>query len=291
LINEREMRKLIPLIILFVFSTVSANLLFDEGIPENLRNGISELYRAKKIKNSFLVEMQGSENLVIIAENGFIRTIPLENVTEFDVLNVMEDMVEIIFEKKPDEKIENLTADDLKKAGQYAKKEEPDKKRGTPLLKSGLAVAERVEFFPWIKSSNRFSASLILTSEENWAGGFNVSAGLAFIHLGVSIKKGADIVFDKEKKVGWDSYGANIQFDIISIYDSFISVGFDVSLYRAKDKIFEREFFIFKTGYRYSWFETSASINVSPSIVELGLFGTKYTMDRFNFSVTAGARF
>lgn len=284
------MKKLIPVFIFLIFLPLSANLLFDEEVPEQLRNGISELYRAKKITNSFLIEMQGNGTLVIIAENGFIRTMPLKDVTEFDVLNVMEDMVEIIFENKSDETMKNVTAADIEKAGQHAKKEKPDEKRD-PLLKSGLVVAERVEFFPWITSSNRFSASLIITSEENWAGGLHVSAGLAFIHLGFTIKKGADIVFDEEKKVGWDSYGADIQFDVLSIYGSFLAVGFDVSLYRAKDKIFEREFFIFKTGYRYRWFEASGSINVSPSVVELGLFGTKYTMERFNFSITAGARF
>jgi hypothetical protein len=278
--------------IIFFVTDLFANLLFDDAVPEELKSEISRLYREKKIRNSFLVEVQGGTDLLIIAENGFIKAMPISAVTAVDVLNVMEEMVEIVFEKKKDDDTESETAKDLKKVKKFSIDEsEKESEKKQTYLKGGIKVADNVEFFPWTEKGRRFNVSLFVTSEESWAGGANISAGLAFLRLGIHLKKGSDIVFTKEDKVSWESYGANIQFDILTIYDSFIAVGFEVALYRAMEKIFEREFFIFKTGYRYKWFEASASINVSPSVVELGLFGTKYTMGRYNFVISAGVLF
>ncbi|HPY14905.1 MAG TPA: hypothetical protein PLI61_08435, partial [bacterium] len=103
--RKSYMKMIIMVIIISFFSNLQANLLFDDGVPENLRNGISELYQKKKIKNSFLIEVQASGDLLIIAENGFIKSLSMSDITAFDVLNVMEEMVEIVFEKKGPDKI------------------------------------------------------------------------------------------------------------------------------------------------------------------------------------------
>jgi hypothetical protein len=279
-------------VIVCFFADIYANLLFDDGVPEDLRNGISELYRKKNIKNSFLIEVHANGDLLIIAENGFVKSLSMTDITVFDVLNVMEEMVEIVFEKKGPEKISVETGKDLKKVRKFSPDEKELKKdEEHKYLKGGIKVADNIEFFPWTPGSERFNVSLFVTSEENWAGGAGISAGLAFLRLGITFKKGADIVFAKSDKVPWESYGANIQFDVFSAYGSFVSIGFEVALYRAMEKLFEREFFVFKTGYRYKWFEIAASINVSPSVVELGLFGTKYTMERYNFVISGGVLF
>jgi len=113
--RKSYMKMIIMVIIISFFSNLQANLLFDDGVPENLRNGISELYQKKKIKNSFLIEVQASGDLLIIAENGFIKSLSMSDITAFDVLNVMEEMVEIVFEKKGPDKISVETEKDLKK--------------------------------------------------------------------------------------------------------------------------------------------------------------------------------
>lgn len=292
---KKKILKILSIFLIMIMSeNLYGNLLFDDEVPKELKNEISDLYMAKKIKNSFLFEVQGGTDLVIIAENGFIKSMPLAAVTAIDVLNVMEEMVEIVFEKPKDEKegIGIETARDIKKVKKFSANESGNNGDNSQnYLKSGLVVADNVEFFPWVERGRRFNVSLFVTSEESWAGGANISAGLAFLRLGISLKKGADIVFAKNDKVPWESYGANIQFDLFLAYGSFVAVGFEVSLYRAMKKLFEREFFIFKTGYRYRWFEAAVSINVSPSVVELGLFGTKYTMERYNFVISAGVLF
>lgn len=290
--KEISVKMIVVVIVIFLFSDLYANLLFDDGVPEELRNEISDLYRRKKIKNSFLLEIHNNGDLLIIAENGFLKSLSMTDITAFDVLNVMEEMVEIVFEKKGPEKISVETGKDLKKVRKFSPDEKDLKKdEEQKYVKGGIKVADNVEFFPWTPSVERFNVSLFVTSEENWAGGAGISAGLAFLRLGFAFKKGADIVFAKSDRVPWESYGANIQFDAFSAYGSFVSVGFEVALYRAMGKLFEREFFIFKTGYRYKWFEAAASVNVSPSVVELGLFGTKYTMERYNFVVSGGVFF
>lgn len=290
--RKSYMKMIIMVIIISFFSNLQANLLFDDGVPENLRNGISELYQKKKIKNSFLIEVQASGDLLIIAENGFIKSLSMSDITAFDVLNVMEEMVEIVFEKKGPDKISVETEKDLKKVKKFSPDEKDQKKdEEQKYVKGGIKVFDNIEFFPWTPSSERFNVSLFVTSEENWAGGAGISAGLAFLRLGVAFKKGADIVFAESDRVPWESYGANIQFDVFSAYGSFVAIGFEIALYRAMEKLFEREFFIFKIGYRHKWFEAAASINVSPSVVELGLFGAKYTMERYNFVISAGVLF
>lgn len=288
--KNRGLAAIIFLIILLTFFNNYANLLFDDGVPDELRNDISRLYKQKEMQNSFLVEIQNDGSFLIIAENGFIKKLPLGEVTAIDVINLMEEMVEEDFKKKSEMGTTDETVQDLEKVKHSSKKEKPSETKST-YLKGGLKVSENVEFFPWAGKNERFNAELSVSSEENWAGGIGFSAGLAFLRLGLKFRKGSDIVFQKDQKVGWESYGANLMFDLFMVYNFYLSAGFEVALYRAKGKLFEREFFIFKTAYRIEWFEPSVSINVSPSIVELGLFGTKYSMERYHFVVSAGFLF
>ncbi|MGI6395109.1 MAG: hypothetical protein ACOX2F_10365 [bacterium] len=285
----------IALLLLIFFSlsltTLHASLLFDDGVPETLKNEISELYQKKNIKENFLIEIKEEGDLLIIAENGHTKSLPASSVTAFDVINVMEEMVKVIFAKKEEGEIAEETRKDMDKVEDFTIDEEKKPPKKDKLIKKGIKVAERVEFFPWVENKRRFNVSILAASEENWAGGAGVSVAAAFLKFGFNFKKGANIVFSKKDKVSWESYGLNVQLDILSAYGAFLAVGFEIALYRAKEKLFEREFFIFKTGYRYKWFETSASVNVSPSTVELGLFGKKYLMDRYYFLISAGVSF
>ncbi len=276
------------ILILVQTASLSANLLFDETVPEKLRKGISKRYKELGFKNSFLIEVQSEDSILIIGENGFMRSLPLEHITATDVINVMENMIGrvVVTKKKKGEKDE-----DSERMKKYViVPSEPEKKEDLYVSK-GLEVAENVEFFPWNDSSERFSVNFFASSEENWAGGLNLSAGLAFIRLGFDFRKGSDLVFEDDQKVGWQAFGAFIQFDLLDVYGFLLSTGFQIGLYTTRGKLFEREFFNFRLAYRLKWFEISGGINVSPSVVELGLVGDKYTMERYHFVISTGFLF
>ena len=278
---------LLILATLFICGNLSANLLFDDTVPEKLREGISKRYKELGLKNSFLIEIQSEDSLLIVGENGFMRSLPLKQVTAADVINVMENMIGrfVLTKKKNEKKDEPDKKERIKKYIIVAP--DPDKKDDSYVNK-GLKIADNIELFPWNDSSERFGVNFFASSEENWAGGLNLSAGLAFVRLGLDFRKGADLIFEDDQKVGWQAFGAFIQFDLLDIYGFNISAGFQIALYTTRGKMFEREFFNFKLAYRLSWFEISGGINVSPSVVELGLFGDKYTMERYHFVVSTG---
>jgi len=281
---NRSVRIILLIFLIFLTDQLYANLLFDETVPEKLREGISQRYKELGLKNSFLIEIQSKDSLLIVGENGFMRTLPLKQVTAADVINVMENMIGRVLiaqkkeveDKKGSEKIEKF----IIVAPKPAQKE--------TYVNQGLKVTDNIEFFPWNDSSERFGVNFFASSEENWAGGLNVSAGLAFIRLGLDFRKGADLIFDEDKKVGWQAFGAFVMFDLLDFYGFYLSTGFKIGLYTTRGKLFEREFFNFKLAYRLKWFEVSGGINVSPSIVELGLFGDKYTMERYHFVISTG---
>ena len=197
------------ILILVQTASLSANLLFDETVPEKLRKGISKRYKELGFKNSFLIEVQSEDSILIIGENGFMRSLPLEHITATDVINVMENMIGrvVVTKKKKGEKDE-----DSERMKKYViVPSEPEKKEDLYVSK-GLEVAENVEFFPWNDSSERFSVNFFASSEENWAGGLNLSAGLAFIRLGFDFRKGSDLVFE-------DDLQKAVMLRILAIFD------------------------------------------------------------------------
>lgn len=286
---KRSLAGLLSIIIIFFSSGLDAKLLFDDLVPADIRSEISRLYEESGLKNNFLIEMQSEKVLIIVFENGFVKELPIDQVTAADIFNVMYDMVDTPVISKKEKPSEKDTRTDLSKVRDF----EPEKKKPEPkdFIRGGITVARNIEFFPWAEPSRRFGLSFYASSEENWAGGLNLNAGLAFLKLGLDFKKGADIEFDNDLKVPWEGYGLFILFDLFMAYDLFLTAGFEVVLYSTKGRIFEREFFLFKLSYKIRWFEASAGINVSPSIVELGLFGTKYSMERYHFMFSAGFLF
>lgn len=276
-------------LILFFNYSLFAKLLFDDKVPEDLRNEVSKLYEESKLTNSFLIEMQSEKVLLIVFENGFVKEMPLDQITAADIINVMSDMIDTVVVSKK----ENPAEKDIKSELSKVKDFESGKtnKEGRNFIGGGLALTDKIQFFPWADPSERFGISFYASSEENWAGGINLSVGLAFLKIGLDFKKGADIRFENDLKVSWEAYGAFVLFDLFLAYDFFLTAGFEVALYSTKNKLFEREFFIFRISYKIKWFEASAGINVSPSVIELGLFGTKYSMDRYFFQISMGFMF
>lgn len=286
---KRSLAELIAIIIIFFSSGLDAKLLFDDLVPADIRNEISRLYEESGLKNNFLIEMQSEKVLIIVFENGFVKELPIDQVTAADIFNVMYDMVDTPVVSKKDKPSEKDTRAELSKVRDF----EPEKKKPEPkdFIRGGITVAKNIQLFPWAEPSKRFGLSFYASSEENWAGGLNLTAGLAFLKLGLDFKKGADIEFDNDLKVPWEGYGLFILFDLFMAYDLFLTAGFEVVLYSTRDRLFEREFFLFKLSYKIKWFEASAGMNVSPSIVELGLFGTKYSMERYHFMFSTGFLF
>lgn len=286
---KRSLAEMAAVVIFFFCTSLEAKLLFDDLVPADIRNEISRLYEESGLKNNFLIEMQSEKVLVIVFENGFVKELPIDQVTAADIFNVMADMIETPVVSKKDKPSEKDTKAELSKVKEF----EPEKKKPQPgnFIGGGIVLAKRVQLFPWVEASRRFGLTFYASSEENWAGGMNLSAGLAFLKIGLDFKKGADIEFDNDLNVSWEGYGLFLLFDLFSAYDVYLSAGFEVVLYSTKGRLFEREFFLFKLSYKIKWFETSAGINVSPSIVELGLFGTKYSMERYHFMFSAGFLF
>ena len=94
-----------------------------------------------------------------------------------------------------------------------------------------------------------------------------------------------------QNSVPWEAYSLNLQANIIDIYNFYFSLGFEIALYSVKNTLFDREFFIFRISYRIKWFEIATSLNLSPTQIELGLFGVSHEMKRYNFLISIGFLF
>ena len=144
------------LVLLFSFS-LFGNIFFDENIPEELRSKITAFYKEKKSSINFLIEMPDENTLSIVAENGFAKTLPINEITAEDVCNLMEEMVAVIYEKdknydkipKDSEKlakIKNLSSkwqkDEFKESFYAEEKPETEEKPKPIFLKSGIKVTE-----------------------------------------------------------------------------------------------------------------------------------------------------
>ena len=287
--------------LLFSFSLLG-NIFFDENIPEELRSRITAFYKEKKLEINFLIEMPDENTLSIVAENGFAKNLPINEITAEDVCNLMDEMVAVIYEK--DERFDKIPKDSEKlakirnlsskwqkdefKESFYAEDQQKKEEKPKPniFLKSGIKVTENIEFFPWAKKSDRFGISLFATSEEKWAFGLKFSVGFSFLRFGARFKKGINLKL-ANNSVPWEAYSLNIQFDIVDIYHVRFSTGFEIALYSAKGVLFHREFFVFRLAYRIKWFEIAGSFNVSPSHIELGLFGARHEMKSYNFLLSA----
>lgn len=282
--------------LLFSFS-LFGNIFFDENIPEELRSGITSFYKEKKIDINFLIEMPDEKTLSIVAENGFAKNLPINEITAEDVCNLMEEMLAVIYEKddrfdkmpKDSEKLAKIRSlsskwqkDEFKERFYEDDKKEEEKPKPNIFLKSGIKVTENIEFFPWAQKSDRFGISLFATSEEKWAFGLKFSVGFSFLRFGARFKKGINLKL-ANNSVPWEAYSLNIQFDVVDIYHLRFSTGFELALYSAKGVLFHREFFVFRLAYRIKWFEIAGSFNVSPSHIELGLFGARHEMQSYNF--------
>ena len=286
---------------LFFSFSLFGNVFFDENVPEDFRAKISEHYKKNNIPMNFLIEMPDEKTISIVAENGFVKTLPISEITADDVVNLMDEMVRVVYEKE--EKSENNAADQdqLDKIRTLSSQEKEEFKRKfyekenegvkdekpSKIINHGIKVAENIEFFPWTQKSDRFGISLFATSEERWAFGIKGSVGVSFVRFGLRFKKGIKIHLADES-IPWESYSLNIQFDILNLYNVRFSTAFEIALYTVKSIPFHREFFIFRIAYRIKWFEVGTSFNVTPSTVELGLWGRRREMDRYNFLMSLG---
>ncbi|MBP5405588.1 hypothetical protein J6Z19_00365 [bacterium] len=289
--------------LIFSFS-LFGNVFFDENVPEDFRARISEHYKKNSIQMNFLIEMPDEKTISIVAENGFVKTLPISEITVDDVINLMEEMVRVVYKKdenpeKANEKSEQL--EKIKQLSQHEKEEfkekfyenEGDTEKGekpSKFINHGIKVAENVEFLPWVQKSDRFGISIFATSEERWAFGVKASVGVSFLRFGLRFKKGINLRLS-DNSIHWESYGLNIQVDLLNIYNVRFSTAFEIALYTVNMIPFHREFFIFRIAYRIKWFEVAASFNVTPSTVELGLDGERMEMDRYNFLMSLGAVF
>jgi len=282
---------LIFISILLLFKSISANILFDETVPEEIMKEISRLYRENNLDASFLIEMHNQNELLIISQDGYMRKLPLAEVTGRDVFNVMEIMINYIPTKKEKDEFDIFSQTQFIELEKRLLKEKKEEKEERTYLTGGIKVNENTEFFPWCTTGSRFSTSLYVSSQERWAGGFRFSAGAAFLKLGFNFKKGSNIVFENNQSIAWEAYGLFLMIDIFRYRGFHFLSGFKVELYDTRGKLFEREFFIFSLSHRLKWFEMGGSFNISPSNVELGLFGQKYRMEQWNFVIFAGFLF
>lgn len=283
--------------LLFSFS-LFGNIFFDENVSEELRSKITAKYKEKNISLNFLLEMSSDKTLSIIAENGFVKTLPIDEITVDDVFNIMEEMAAEIYENQEnsDENSEQLSKikhlaskwKQEKKNGENNEKESEQNKNSQ--IKKGIKLAENIELFPWASKVDRFGVSIFATSEEKWAFGLKISAGLSFLRLGARFKKGINLKL-AQNSVPWEAYSLNLQANIIDIYNFYFSLGFEIALYSVKNTLFDREFFIFRISYRIKWFEIATSLNLSPTQIELGLFGVSHEMKRYNFLISIGFLF
>lgn len=290
-------------VLIFLFP-LSGNVFFDENIPEDFRAKISEHYKKNSIPLNFLIEMPDEKTVAIVAESGFVKTLPISEITADDVVNIMDEMVTVIYEKGdvPEnvaskseqlDKIRTLSSQEKEEFKRKFYENENDgghDEKPSKILNHGIKITDNIEFFPWIQKSDRFGISLFATSEERWAFGVKGSVGVSFVRFGLRFKKGINIRLANDS-IPWESYSLNIQFDILNIYGLRFSTAFEIALYTVKSIPFHREFFIFRIAYRIKWFEVATSFNVTPSAVELGLEGEKREMDRYNFLMSLGAVF
>ena len=293
-------------IVFLIFSfTLWGNVFFDENVPEEIRSRISEYYKKNNNNLNFLIEMPDERTISIVAENGFVKNLPIEEVSADDILNLMDEMAAVIHENQENQ---DSTTEELERKSRinellskwqredFEKKfhENPEKEEKTQkpavFIKDGIKLADNIELFPWAKKGDHFAVSIFTDSEERWAFGFKGSAGLSFIRLGFRFKKGINLKL-ADNSVPWEAYGLNLQFDILDIYGVRFSFGFEEELYSVKNVLFNREFFIFRLAYRIKWFEIATSFNVTPSTIELGLFGAKHEMDKYNFLMSLGFLF
>ena len=158
------------LCLLFSFS-LFGNIFFDENIPEELRSKITAFYKESKTSINFLIEMPDENTISIVAENGFVRTLPIKEITAEDVCNLMEEMVAVVYEKDENSdkipkdseklaKIKNLSSkwqkDEFKESF-YAENEQPKSEKPKPIfLKGGIKLTDRIEFFPVVKKTRPF---------------------------------------------------------------------------------------------------------------------------------------
>ena len=300
------MRIFLLITCLFFSLSLSGNVFFDENIPEEIRSRIIESYKKSKHSLNFLIEMPDENTISIVAENGFVKNLPIKEISAEDILNLMDEMAEVVYEESLDksdtdtekseqsDRIKRLLSkwqkEDFERKFHENPKTDEEAAKPAKFIKGGIKLADNIELFPWAKKKDRFGILIFATSEERWAFGAEGSVGLSFLRIGVRFKKGINLKL-ANNSVPWESYALNLRFDILDIYNVRFSAGFEVALYSAKNVLFNREFFIFRVACRVKWFEAAVSFNVTPSVVELGLFGAKHEMDRYNFVMSLGALF
>ncbi len=282
-------------LMLFCYGLVFPNILFDEGVPGDIRVEVSRLYRESGMDASFLIEVHGANDLLIISQDGYIRRLPLSEVTGRDIFIVMETMMDHIpsdeTQEYLSEGIELFNEEEFAELEKRLLKERMAEKEKKREFSGSIKINENNEFFPWAESGSRFSAALFISSQENWGGGLQVSAAAAFLKLGFTFTKGSNLKFQDDLTVPWESYSLYLMVDLFRYRRFFVSGGFKVELYDTRGRLFEREFFTFSASQKIGWFEIGTVFNVSPSIVELGLFGQKYRMDQWNFTIFSGFLF
>ena len=112
--------------LLFSFS-LFGNIFFDENVSEELRSKITAKYKEKNISLNFLLEMSSDKTLSIIAENGFVKTLPIDEITVDDVFNIMEEMAAEIYENQENS---DENSEQLSKIKHLASKWKQEKKNG-----------------------------------------------------------------------------------------------------------------------------------------------------------------
>lgn len=267
-----QWRKITFLVFLILlYSHIYADLIFEKSVPEKLKESITSLKESRKITHSFLIEMHGTEYLLIISDNGLIRRLPMKTLVAEDVLNVIETM---------EQELERL-----EKAATKEKK---------PTLKSELFVAtkqqpekeaspkkNRFKWLGWAEPDSRFYIGLTVSTEAKFTGGVAFSAGVTFLRFSIRMQKGLNIdQGPNTKPISWESYLIGGQMNFVRFFNVTLSVGFDISVYRMNEKWFEREYISLKAEYRYKWFVPGVSISIAPRSVTIQIDQKLYTMDR-----------
>ncbi|MCK5809039.1 hypothetical protein KAH37_08655 [bacterium] len=257
--------------LILLYFPIFADLIFEKNVPEKLKESVTTLKESRKITHSFLIEMHGTEYLLIISDNGLIRRLPMKDLVAEDVLNVIETMeqeLERLEKAAAKEKKPSLKSDLFVETKQQPKKEDPPKK-------------SRFKWLGWAEPDSRFYIGLTASTEAKFTGGITFSAGVSFLRFGIRVQKGLNIDQGPDTKpISWESYLIGGQMNFVRFFNVTLSVGFDVAVYRMNEKWFEREYIAFKAEYRYKWFVPGVSISIAPRSVTIQIDKKLYTMDR-----------
>lgn len=258
------MRQLILVLSIFFVSYLHSAVMFDETVPPKLRAEISALIKENKITTSFFIEIHNSGHYFITSIDGYMKKLPVAKTTAEDIVNVIETMQEEIYIIK--EKKQRLKQD-----WPVYEKEPVEEKR-----------KKNVEFFSFAGPDSRFYTGLSISTEENWAAGFEFSAGYLFFRAGLGMKKGLNVDLGDGARIKWEAYGISVQMNFLRVWDLTFSFGQEVLLYNVNSRIYEKDFLYLGLDYKIKFFVPAIRFKFSPADVSLSTEGKHYKTDRIN---------